>query len=266
MRLAGRVGAADVVEHVGLELEAGERAHARELGGRVAHEILVAELEVPVGTDAPAERLRSLDLGPPEPGEAGGVLRMAPPLRHDPAGHGEERERRVAAVPDEVHEARVGKGALEQRQVLHVERRLVAPPFLALQPGVGGEDRPDRLPRRHPRPQPLGHGARRQPPLAQRRQAPHVVEERVDVDRCAGVAVRQLGDEVRLVRNRDRRVAIEHHPQQRRARATDAEHEERLLGHRTRPRDSSSAITWPADASARSCSVSSRRSGATGSS
>ena len=116
VRLAGRVGATDVVEHAGLELEAGERAHATERGSRIAHEILVAQLEIPVGADAPAERLGRLDLRPPQPGEAGGVLRMAPPLGHDPARHREERERSIAAVPDEVHEARIGKRALEERR------------------------------------------------------------------------------------------------------------------------------------------------------
>ena len=37
-------------------LEARERAYAAELARRLSHEILVAELEVPLGADAPTER------------------------------------------------------------------------------------------------------------------------------------------------------------------------------------------------------------------
>src|SRR6478752_5817964 len=40
VRLAGRVGVTDVVEHPGLELEAGERAHVTERSSRIAPEIL----------------------------------------------------------------------------------------------------------------------------------------------------------------------------------------------------------------------------------
>ena len=94
----------------------------------VGDEPLVAHLEVAVGRRA-AERAGGLDLGAPLAGEAGGIG-VRPRPRRDPLRHRPEGDRRVAPVADQVDEARVREEPLEQRQVLHVHRRLVAPPGL----------------------------------------------------------------------------------------------------------------------------------------
>ena len=96
------------------------------------------------------------------------------------------------------------------------------------------EDRTDRLTRGHPRAKPRGHVVERQTPLPERRQPPQVVEKRVRLD-GAPVPVGQLGHEVRLVGYRDPAVPVQHHPQQRRSRAPDAEDEKRGLAHRGGP-------------------------------
>ena len=207
-------------------------------------EILVPELQVALGADTLPERARGGDLGSPLAREALGVARVPPALGHDPRRHREEGERRVAAVADEVDEARGRKEALEQREVLHVHRCLVSPAALAVPCRVRLEHGADRLARRHPRPQPPGHVVEREPPLAQGRQPSQVVEERVRRD-GARVPVGELGDEVRLVGDRDQAVAVEHDPQQRRPRAPDAEDEERRLAHCGGPTCTTARSAWP---------------------
>ena len=78
--------------------------------------------------------------------------------------------------------ARVREQALEQRQALHVHRRLVAPAALAVPGGVGLVDGADRLPERHPRAETRTHLVEWDGPLANRREPAQVVDERVDVD------------------------------------------------------------------------------------
>ena len=155
---------------------------------------------------------------------------MRPRLRHDALGHLQKRQRRVAAVANQVDVARVREEPLEQRQVLHVHRRLVTPALFAALRRVRLVDGADRLAERHARPQPLADGLGAQLPLAQRGEPPQVVEEVVDV-RPVAVAVRELRQEVRLVRDRELRVPVEHDPQQRRTRASDAEDDQRWRAH-----------------------------------
>src|SRR5262249_61935628 len=62
------------------------------------------------------------------------------------------------------------------------------------------------------------------------------------------VPTRELRDEVRLVRDRELRVAVEDHAQERRARAADAEDQERRRGHVT---TSVVRRRWPAASSTR---------------
>ncbi len=230
MGLAGEVDPADVAEHARLVRQAGKGADALQLVLRPGDEILVPELQVAPGADPPPERARGGDLGPPLAREALGVAWVAPALGDDPRRHREERERGVAAVADEMDEACGREEALEQREVLHVHRCLVPPAGLALEGGVRLEDRADRLARGHPRPQPCGHVVEREAPLPERRQPPQIVEERVGID-GAPVPAGQLWNEVRLVGDRDRAVAVEHHAQQRRPRAANAEDEERGPAH-----------------------------------
>ena len=87
----------------------------------------------------------------------------------------------------------------------------------------------DRLAGAHPGAKPgdevvRGHLPRREP-----RQSTKVVEEARDVDR-ARMPVGELRDEERLVGDGDPGGAVEDHPEQRRARAADAEDEQRS-GH-----------------------------------
>src|SRR4029079_16855459 len=62
---------------------------------------------------------------------------------------------------------------------------------------------------------------------------PQAVDERREIDRSP-VPPRELGDEVRLVRDRQLGVAVEHHAEQRRAGAPDPEHDHGLPGSRHR--------------------------------
>ena len=163
MRLRRDVDPLGVVEHRRLERQLGVRADLAERVLRLRGQPLVANLEV-ARADAPAERARRLDLGPPLAREAGRRRRVRPRPRHDALRHGEERERGVTPVPDQVDVARVRKQPLEHAQVLHVHRRLVAPARLALPLGVGEVHLRDRLADGHPGPQPGAHVARRRPP------------------------------------------------------------------------------------------------------
>ena len=106
------------------------------------------------GADPPPELA-----GRPRPRSATGMRsprRRAggPSPRHDPLRHREERERRVAAVADEVDEARVGKEALEQRRCCMYIGVLSPQRCLPCAGRVRLEDGADRLARRHPGAQP----------------------------------------------------------------------------------------------------------------
>ena len=230
--LARRLGLSDVAEHRVVVLEPGEAAHALELFLRSRDEGLVAHREVAADTNAPPEVLRGADLGGPLACEPRRVTGLAPAGGHDPLGDGEVRERRVPPVADQVHVERRREERLEQRQVLHVERRLVAPPRLAARRRVCLEHRRDRLPRRHPGPEPGRDGVGREAPLGERRQSAQIVRERLRVH-DSPVPPGELRHEVRLVRDREHRVAVEHHAEERRPRPADAEDDQRRarLGH-----------------------------------
>ena len=217
-----------VVEHRGLPGQAGEGADLFERVLWRLDEPLVPKLEVAPGPDTPAEGLRGPDLGTPLAGEVGDRLRVPPGLRHDPRRHLQEGRRGVTAVAHEVDVERVGEQPLEQAQVLHVHRRLVAPARLSPRRCVRLVDGADRLAGRHGGPEPGAYLLRVDLPLAHRPDAAQVVHERVDVD-TAPMAVRELGDEVRLVGERELRVPVEHDPEERRSRAPDAEDEERWI-------------------------------------
>ncbi len=170
MLLARRLRLSDVLQHRVVVLEPGERAHSAQLRLRFGDELLVAELEVPLRPDVLTERLRRTHFGRPLARETGSVLRMAPPLRHDPVGDREERQRRVTPVADQVHEPGVREQPLEERQMLHVERRLVAPARLPALGGVRLEDGGDGVARRHPRAKASGDRVRGEAPFDERRE------------------------------------------------------------------------------------------------
>ena len=150
---------------------------------------------------------------------------MHPRLGHDPTWHCEERRRRVAAIPDQVDEERVGKEPLEQPEVLHVHRRLVAPARLPTVLGVDGIDRCDCLADRHPVAQTCANLVERYFPLGEVVQPPEVIDELLRVD-VPQMAVGELRHEVRLVGDGELRVAVEHDAQQRRAGTPHAEDDE----------------------------------------
>jgi hypothetical protein len=244
VRLRGDVDFRGVLEHRRLVREPREVADPPELALRIGDELLVAQLVVAARPDAPAEPLRRVDLGPPLARELGSRPRVRPGLGDDALRHREEGQRRVAPVAHEVDEERVREEPFEHAQPLHVHRRLVAPARLPVAGRVRLVDGRDRLAEAHPRPQAGTHLVDRDVPLAERRQPAQVVGELVDVDRAA-VAVGELRDEVGLVRDRELRVAVEHHPEQRRAGTADAEDEERRRRHRF-VTTTAATTRWPA--------------------
>ncbi len=223
LRHRGDVGGARVVEHRRLPRQRGVLADAAQLALGLCDEILVAELEV-AAADVRAELPGGEDLRPPPGRELRGSVRHCPRLLGEALGQREKRERGVAAVANQMNPERVREQTLEQRQVLHVERRLVAPARLSLVLGVHLEDGGDRLAGRHPLAQPGTNVLGRDAPLVELVEAPQVVEEVVEV-RPPPVPLRERCDEERLVRDRDLAVPVEHHAQQRPARAADAEHD-----------------------------------------
>ncbi len=242
VRLARDVDVAGVVEHSGLEHEADVIADLAQRLLRLDDELLVAKLHA-ARADTPPQLARGVDLRSPLAGEAGSIARMSPGARDDAVRHLGEGQRTVAAVADQMDVERRGKEPLQQGKALHVHRRLVSPALLAARRGVRLVDRADRLAGRLAGAEPRTHRLDVDVPLAQRRQPPKIVHERVDVDR-ATVAIRELRNEVGLVGHGKPRVAVEHHAQQRRPRATHAEHEDRRQDHdlrtKTRPR-----AVWP---------------------
>src|SRR5215212_3983875 len=112
--------------------------------------------------------------------------------------------------------------------MLHVHRRLVAPPALAVPFRVRLVDCRHRLPCGHPIADPWADLLHGQLPLPERSQPTQVVDELVGVNR-AGVPGDELWDEVRLVGDRQLRIPVQHHPEKRRAGAANAEEQERRL-------------------------------------
>src|SRR4029079_11204840 len=145
----------------------------------LSDEILVAELEVALARLLTALPRREA-LRPPTRCELGDGSRLGPRLAREALRQLEERERRVAPVADEMYPDRVRKEPLEQRQLLHVERRLVAPTRLALAVRVRLEDRGDRLAGRHLLAEARPDVVRTDPPVVQRPQALQAVEERAE--------------------------------------------------------------------------------------
>src|SRR5437762_2307267 len=121
------------------------RAGAAQLEFRLGDEILVPELEVAT-SGVPTEPPRREDLRAPPRRELRHGSRLCPGLAREALRQLEERKRGVAPVADQVHPDRVREETLEQRELLHVERRLVAPARLSLPLGVRLEDRSDRVP------------------------------------------------------------------------------------------------------------------------
>src|SRR4051812_25494567 len=224
-------GVADpgVIEHPGLPRQRRVLADTAQLALGLGDEILVAELEVAV-THVLAETPRRQDLRAPPRRELGGGARQRPRLARESLRQLEEGQRGVSAVADQMDPERVGEESLERRQMLHVERRLVAPARLPLVPRVHLEDGGDRLARRHPLPKLRANVVRRDAPLVQLVEAPEVVEEVVEI-RSAAVPMGEGRDEERLVRDRDLAAPVEHHAQERRAGAADAE-DDHGRGHR----------------------------------
>ena len=240
----------DVVHHRRLVRKQGERRDPSQHRLDVLDELLVANLEVTRAADPPAEPARRLDLGPPLTGELGDALGLHPGLRHQALRHREKRRGRVAAVTDQMHEQRIREQPLEQVQVLHVHRRLVAPALLATLLRVHRVDRGDRRSDRHARAQPRPHLVEWDVPLRERVDAAKIVDERIGVD-ATEMPVGELRDEVRLVRNGELGVTVEHDAQQRRARAAHAEDEDR------RPAGRHGNCTGAERFPARSCATSS---------
>ena len=92
-------------------------------------------------------------------------------------------------------------------------------------------DRGDRGSDRHALRQTRTHLVEWHVPLRERVDAAKVVDERVGVD-TTEMTVGELRDEIRLVRNGELGVTVEHDAQQRRARATHAEDEDRRTAGR----------------------------------
>ena len=130
-----------------------------------------------------------------------GVSRMPQPSVINPSGT--ERNDSAASRPSRIRWMYRASGRSRSRtsEVLHVERRLVAPASLVAVGGVGGEHRGDRLPCRHPGAEARLHRCGRDAPLDERREPPQVVDECRGVDRRP-VPPRELGDEERLVGDR----------------------------------------------------------------
>ena len=210
-----------VAEHPGVVGKLDELADPPQGCLGLADEVLVADLEVVV--EIGRVQPRRLDPSPPAFGDLAD-RRLLAVERALGLAQGD-----VAAIADQVDEARLGQGALDPRHRSHVARRLVAPARLALLLGVevvedsdrvGGIERLDRL------------QALEQHRLVEAEVAPaRVVGSRLD-EPLAGrvVAPREadhLGDEVGLRRDRQLRVGVEHQAQQGRARAVDADDERR---------------------------------------
>ena len=136
-----------VAEHGRLPGKAREGTNLRQNVLRRVDELLVANLVIAPGADAPTELPCRLDLRSPQVREIRHRGRVPPGLRHDPGRHLEIGRRSIAPVTYEVEEERLGEEPLEQWEVLHVHRRLVAPAGFPASGGVRFVDGGDRLAR-----------------------------------------------------------------------------------------------------------------------
>ncbi len=226
MRLRRDVDRTRVVEHRRLVREVGKLADRSYDACGVRDEIFVADLDVARRAGPPPELSGPPNLRAPLACEAGGTSWMRPRPRDHTFRHVQKRECCIAAVADEMDVLSVRKEPLDEAEVAHVHRSLVAPARLAVLGGICREQRRQRLPDTHSRTKTSSEVARRHSPGGEPGQAPDVVQELLRIDRVR-VTMRQLRDEEGLVGNRDPRRAIEDDAQQRRARAADAEDEER---------------------------------------
>ena len=261
VRLGRHVYVARVVGHRRLVRKPGELRDAPEHRLDFADEVFVAHLEVALVSHAAAETPRCLHLGTPLTREPGRVARLHPGLRHQPLRHRKERQRCVASVANEVDEQRVRKEPLEQAEVLHVHRGLVAPARLAALRRVNRVHGRNGSTDRHPLGQTCAHPVQRHAPFRERVDPAQVVDELVGLD-MAEVAVGKLWHEVRLVGNGELGVPVEHHAKECRSRAAHPEDEHgraaggRRHGRRTRTTTQGvGAERFPARSSATSFSL-----------
>src|SRR5215211_139051 len=210
-----------IAEHLGIELQLEDPAHHPQRRLRVGDEVLVAQLEITARAQLATEASRAADLAPPlrrERGQAAG----AGPVEAWATAHLDEREPSVAAVPHEVDVLGIRKRTLDDVEPLHVGRGLVAEARLPARVRIRLVDGPDRVGEGRPVWYPFMHSRRRHSPPLDAREPADVAHELVGV-RPLAVSIPELRDEVRLGRDRQARVPIEHLLQQRGAAARDAE-------------------------------------------
>jgi hypothetical protein len=156
--------------------------------------------------------------------------------------HLHQRRHDVASVPHDVQEAGLRKRAGEQVHVEDVRRGLVAVARLAPLAGVPGVEISDRRSHVHRLgfPPELADLAGRDPPLAERRVGDDRLQQGFPVDAVRGlVPVGQSHrerDEVRLGRDGQRGMRIQHRPQHRGAGAHAAQYEREDAGFRAAAR------------------------------
>ena len=189
----------------------------RRLG--VAHQVLVSHLDAAL---EPGRLVAGLEHRVPP--DAGAPSR--PPAVADAGG-----ERDVAAVADHVDEAGLGQQRADQPQRVHVPRGLVAPAGLALSLGVEPVEGAQGVRERHGGlPDPVGDRRLLQPEVAEPPLAGQRRGEARAVDGAIAEGLRQAGDEMRLRRDRQLRMGVEHQPQQGRAGSACPDHERRRRG------------------------------------
>ncbi len=222
-----------VAEHRRIEVELDELADPPQLPLGVEHEVLELDLHVV----AEVGLLGAAAEHPAAPALGGGLDRLrAEALLED-------RERDVAAVADQVDEARLRQVQLDLAHVLDVARRLVTP---ARRPAVLLAIDLEELAHRRgtvelaPR---LEHAPALESSSGSIWKSP---QRRCEVEHldhplaaCAVALPRldQVGDEMRLRGDRDLGMRIEHQPQQRRPRARRADDERRRRRRRARAPD-----------------------------
>ena len=112
-----------VGEHALVPRQLDELAHRAKRRLRVENQVLVADLEVVAKLLTLGPRVEDPPLPSPR------HLRHRGGIAQRPAG---TRQRDVSSVPDQVNEPRLADHILDLAHVLDVDRRLVAPPRLAL--------------------------------------------------------------------------------------------------------------------------------------
>ena len=210
-------GALVVGEHRGVEVQAHELADAAQLGLGIGDEVLVAQLHVAPGKLLPGALGGAHPLAP-----AAGVLLRVRMVRATL----ELRQADVPPVADEVHEVRLGQELGDPRYVQGVARALVAPARLVLARRVRGVERAhalgevERLDRGEGRPHRVGV----QPEVGPAPVGDQQLRESLAVGALVA-GVQELRQELGLERHGELAVRVEHHPQQRRARARGPDHE-----------------------------------------